>query len=227
MSAVEFHQVSYRAGGTLDSGQLELRGIARRNAGVAGTQRLGQNHRAQDGERPAPAKLRRRAGGRARDHGMGPDPACAAASVTSSRKWDCSRISQSAKTSGWFRGWKGGRPSASPIRTRELLEQVGLAPDQFVDRLPRQLSGGQRQRVGVARALAADPQSVAVRRTLRRARPGDAAGAAGPVPRAAQPASQDRHLRHPRCSRSAAHRHTHRVAGSRQTGDAGRHPNIS
>lgn len=43
-------------------------------------------------------------------------------------------------------------------RTKELLEQVGLDPRQFLDRYPRELSGGQRQRVGVARALAADPR---------------------------------------------------------------------
>ena len=42
-------------------------------------------------------------------------------------------------------------------RVRELLSLVGLEPDRFADRYPRELSGGQRQRVGVARALAADP----------------------------------------------------------------------
>jgi osmoprotectant transport system ATP-binding protein len=42
-------------------------------------------------------------------------------------------------------------------RTRELLELVGLAPEIFAMRYPRELSGGQRQRVGVARALAIDP----------------------------------------------------------------------
>ncbi|HYX27015.1 MAG TPA: ATP-binding cassette domain-containing protein [Pyrinomonadaceae bacterium] len=42
-------------------------------------------------------------------------------------------------------------------RTAELLARVGLDPQQFADRYPRELSGGQRQRVGVARALAADP----------------------------------------------------------------------
>ena len=45
-------------------------------------------------------------------------------------------------------------------RTDELLELVGLAPETFGDRFPRQLSGGQRQRVGIARALAADPPIV-------------------------------------------------------------------
>jgi osmoprotectant transport system ATP-binding protein len=39
----------------------------------------------------------------------------------------------------------------------ELLSLVGLEPERFSDRYPRELSGGQRQRVGVARALAADP----------------------------------------------------------------------
>ncbi len=42
-------------------------------------------------------------------------------------------------------------------RVREMLSLVGLEPDRFAGRLPRELSGGQRQRVGVARALAADP----------------------------------------------------------------------
>src|SRR5207249_10674666 len=42
-------------------------------------------------------------------------------------------------------------------RVRELLSLVGLDPNRFSDRYPRELSGGQRQRVGVARALAADP----------------------------------------------------------------------
>ena len=42
-------------------------------------------------------------------------------------------------------------------RVRELLELVGLDPDEYLERYPHELSGGQRQRVGVARALAADP----------------------------------------------------------------------
>jgi osmoprotectant transport system ATP-binding protein len=42
-------------------------------------------------------------------------------------------------------------------RGRELLELVGLDPDEHGKRYPAQLSGGQRQRVGLARAMAADP----------------------------------------------------------------------
>jgi len=51
-------------------------------------------------------------------------------------------------------GWDQNRIAA---RVSELLSLVGLKPERFVDRYPRELSGGQRQRVGVARALAADP----------------------------------------------------------------------
>src|SRR5439155_1723338 len=42
-------------------------------------------------------------------------------------------------------------------RVNDLLELVGLDPNQFAHRYPHQLSGGQRQRVGVARALGPDP----------------------------------------------------------------------
>jgi osmoprotectant transport system ATP-binding protein len=42
-------------------------------------------------------------------------------------------------------------------RVDELLELVGLPPDEYRRRFPRQLSGGQQQRVGLARALVNDP----------------------------------------------------------------------
>jgi osmoprotectant transport system ATP-binding protein len=42
-------------------------------------------------------------------------------------------------------------------RARELLELVGMDPEEDPKRYPSQLSGGQRQRVGLARAMAADP----------------------------------------------------------------------
>lgn len=51
-------------------------------------------------------------------------------------------------------GWEYERTRE---RVHELLMLVGLDPDRFAERYPRELSGGQRQRVGVARALAADP----------------------------------------------------------------------
>jgi osmoprotectant transport system ATP-binding protein len=54
-------------------------------------------------------------------------------------------------------GWS---PEKQRARARELLSSVGLEPETFARRSPRELSGGQRQRVGVARALAADPPIV-------------------------------------------------------------------
>jgi osmoprotectant transport system ATP-binding protein len=42
-------------------------------------------------------------------------------------------------------------------RYNELMDMMGLNPDEYRDRYPWELSGGQQQRIGVARALAADP----------------------------------------------------------------------
>lgn len=45
-------------------------------------------------------------------------------------------------------------------RSIQLMEMVGLDPQQFLDRYPFQLSGGQQQRIGVARAFACDPEII-------------------------------------------------------------------
>lgn len=51
-------------------------------------------------------------------------------------------------------GWDKARIDR---RTDELLHLVGLEPERYRERYPRQLSGGEQQRVGVARAIAAEP----------------------------------------------------------------------
>ncbi|MCQ6277189.1 ABC transporter ATP-binding protein [Bacillus sp. V3B] len=45
-------------------------------------------------------------------------------------------------------------------RVKELLEMVGLDPEVYSNRFPKELSGGQQQRVGVARALASNPRII-------------------------------------------------------------------
>ncbi|WP_295149779.1 ABC transporter ATP-binding protein [Saccharopolyspora sp.] len=51
-------------------------------------------------------------------------------------------------------GWDAGSIAE---RVDELLNLVGLDPQHYRGRYPKQLSGGQQQRVGVARSLGADP----------------------------------------------------------------------
>lgn len=44
------------------------------------------------------------------------------------------------------------------VRTKELLEKVGLDPKTYMKRLPKDLSGGEKQRVGILRAIIANPK---------------------------------------------------------------------
>lgn len=55
---------------------------------------------------------------------------------------------------------KGWNKKKTYERVTELLELVGLDPDIYRDRYPKELSGGQQQRVGVARALASNPDII-------------------------------------------------------------------
>ena len=56
---------------------------------------------------------------------------------------------------GELLGWD---PAQLQRRIDELLELMGLSPDEYRGRMPAELSGGQQQRVGVARALCARPK---------------------------------------------------------------------
>ena len=63
-------------------------------------------------------------------------------------------IAQNIATVPKMLGWSKDKITK---RVDELLGMVGMDPDMYRSRYPKELSGGQRQRVGVARALAADP----------------------------------------------------------------------
>lgn len=45
-------------------------------------------------------------------------------------------------------------------KVKNVLNMVGLDPDEYMDKYPEQMSGGQQQRVGVARAFASEPDII-------------------------------------------------------------------
>ncbi|CYY12632.1 ATP-binding cassette domain-containing protein [Streptococcus suis] len=53
---------------------------------------------------------------------------------------------------------KGLGKEETLTRMRELLTKVGLEPDSYLDRLPKDLSGGEKQRIGILRAIIANPK---------------------------------------------------------------------
>ncbi len=92
----------------------------------------------QEVTRVNPDKLRRRMGYVIQQIGLFPHMTIAdnIATVPKMLRWDRKRIAN---------------------RVHELLDMVGMDPDLYAKRYPKELSGGQRQRVGVARAMAVDP----------------------------------------------------------------------
>lgn len=55
---------------------------------------------------------------------------------------------------------KGWPEEKTATRIYELMNMVGLKPEQFLRKYPLELSGGQQQRIGVVRALAANPDII-------------------------------------------------------------------
>jgi osmoprotectant transport system ATP-binding protein len=92
----------------------------------------------EDVTRADPDQLRRRIGYVIQQIGLFPHMTIAEniATVPKLLKWDKARIAS---------------------RVDELIATVGMDPDAYRNRYPKQLSGGQRQRIGVARAMSADP----------------------------------------------------------------------
>ncbi|HFR3774043.1 TPA: ATP-binding cassette domain-containing protein [Streptococcus suis] len=53
---------------------------------------------------------------------------------------------------------KGLNKEETLKKSRQLLTKVGLDPDSYLDRLPKDLSGGEKQRIGILRAIIANPK---------------------------------------------------------------------
>jgi len=54
--------------------------------------------------------------------------------------------------------WKQGTKAERAARARQMLETVGIDPDQAGGRRPHEFSGGQCQRISIARAVMTDPR---------------------------------------------------------------------
>lgn len=63
-------------------------------------------------------------------------------------------VTENIATVPHLQGWS---KEEARTRAKELLDLMGMHPDEHLERYPAELSGGQRQRVGVARSLGADP----------------------------------------------------------------------